>query len=78
MTNLSKLAFKFAFNGASLVADPIGDESMHDAMRRCITQHAGSPVSEVGRCKLVSGNYTYPIILGNGVKGMVVIEGNVE
>lgn len=78
MTTLSNLAFKFSFNGASLVADPVGVESMHDAMRRCIADHAGSLVSEIGRCKLVSGNYTYPITLSNGSQGMVVIEGNAE
>jgi hypothetical protein len=74
MTTLSKLAFRFAFNGSDLVADPSDEESLHEAMLRTITDHAGSPVAECGRCKRVGEAYTYPITLDNGVRGTVVFE----
>jgi hypothetical protein len=76
MTTMSKLAFRFAFNGANLVADPADEESLHDAMLRTISLHAGSTVAECGRCKRVDGDYTYPITLDNGARGKVVIKGS--
>ena len=39
-------------------------------------KHAGSLVAEWGRCKKAGEHYRYPVLLSNGVRGSVFIEGN--
>lgn len=69
---VNKLAFKFDFNGKTLLAEPDDRESLHEAMIRTIGLHTGAAVSECGRCKHREGTYTYPIILENGQRGSAV------
>lgn len=76
MPQSNPLAFRINFNGAQLVADPRDTESLYDAMARTIEQHAGSLVAQWGRCKKAGEHYRYPVLLTNGVRGNVFIEGN--
>lgn len=71
-TKVNKLAFNFAFNGKTLLAEPDDRESLHEAMIRTIGLHTGAAVSECGRCKHREGTYTYPITLENGQRGSAV------
>lgn len=76
MPRPNSLAFRLNFNRAALIARPSDTESLHDAMIRTIEQHAGSAVSECGRCKLAGEHYRYPITLANGERGHAIVEGN--
>lgn len=72
----NSLAFRLNFNGTPLIAAPSENESLHEAMTRTIAQHAGSEVSDCGRCKKTGEHYSYPITLANGIKGRAIVEGN--
>lgn len=78
MTTLNRCAFRIAFNGDNLVANPTGNESLYDAMIRTIGKHTGSPVSQTGHCKKrADGKYSYPnLVCENGTLGEAVILGN--
>lgn len=78
MPKYSSLAFRLSFNGAGLIADPKDTETMHDAMTRTIEKHAGCKIAELGRCKRAGENYRYPVVLANGTRGQVFVEGNVR
>lgn len=67
------LAFSIIFNGTKLLANPTDNESLHNAMTRAIEQHAGTRVSEWGRCKKAGEHYRYPITLANGTRGDVLV-----
>lgn len=78
MPKYSSLAFRLSFNGTCLIADPRETETMQDAMTRTIEKHAGCKIVELGRCKRAGENYRYPVVLTNGTRGQVFVEGNVR
>lgn len=76
MPQKNVLAFNILYKGTKLVANPTDSESLFNAMARTIEHHAGTRVSEWGRCKKAGEHYRYPIIMANGERGDVYVQGN--
>ena len=76
MSKSNSLSFRLSFNGTGLIANPKDTETQFSAMTRAIEAHAGSIVIEYGRCKRSGEHYRYPVLLANGSRSHVFVEGN--
>jgi hypothetical protein len=76
MPKSNPLSFRLSFNGAGLIAQPNETETQFSAMTRAIEAHAGTLVMEYGRCKRSGEHYRFPVLLANGNRCNVFVEGN--